>query len=350
MIENGDCRFERRIVDCGATENPQYAVSIANRPSQSSIVNRNRQSSICQIRNHQSPVGNRLICLSDSPLPARAGRPGGAGDHSSDPAGAEERRAVPVADVPAADSVSVGAAAADPQLAAAAAAAGGAGADRRGVRAAVPAARGAAAAAAGGAREVVVLVDRSYSMGYGDRWTRATRRRATRSARVGPADRASVVFFASGAEVALRSTPDRSRLNAAVATGKPGAGATRYGPALKLAGSIASESALPHREVILISDFQRAGWQGAEGVRLPDGVTLTPVRSVADGETANVSVTPVSLQRSTFSEQDRVTVTGGVTNHGRRGGLERRDHARGRRPRRSRPSTSTVEPATARRR
>jgi len=27
-------------------------------------------------------------------------------------------------------------------------------------------------------------------------------------------------------------------------------------------------------------------------------------------------VTPVSLQRSTFSEQDRVTVTGGVTNHG----------------------------------
>ena len=30
-----------------------------------------------------------------------------------------------------------------------------------------------AAAAAGGAREVVVLIDRSYSMGYGDRWTRA---------------------------------------------------------------------------------------------------------------------------------------------------------------------------------
>ena len=60
---------------------------------------------------------------------------------------------------------------------------------------------------------------------------------------------------------------------------KPGAGATRYGPALKLAGSIASESSLPRREVILISDFQRSGWQGAEGVRLPDGVVLTPSRS-----------------------------------------------------------------------
>jgi hypothetical protein len=172
-----------------------------------------------------------------------------------------------------------------------------------------------AAAEAGGPREVIVLVDRSYSMAYGDRWTRAAA--AARSAidGVGAADRASVVFFASGAEVALRSTPDRGRLNAAVATAKPGAGATRYGPALKLAGSIASESALPRREVILISDFQRNGWKGAEGVRLPDGVVLTPV-SISDNSTANLSVTPVAIQRSTFSEQDRVTVTGGVTNHG----------------------------------
>ncbi len=172
-----------------------------------------------------------------------------------------------------------------------------------------------AAAAAGGAREVVVLIDRSYSMGYAGRWGSAVAAARDAIAKVGPADRASIVFFSSGAEVALRSTPDRSRLNAAVSTGKPGAGATRYGPALKLAGSIASESALPNREVVLISDFQRGGWQGAEGVRLPDGVTLTPA-VIGDSNTANVSVTPVSLQRSTFSEQDRVTVTGGVTNHG----------------------------------
>jgi hypothetical protein len=172
-----------------------------------------------------------------------------------------------------------------------------------------------AAGGASGAREVVVLVDRSYSMAYGDRWARATAAARDAIGQVNPSDRASIVLFSSGAEVALRSTPDRGRLNAAVSTSKPGSGATRYGPALKLAGSIASESALPQREVILISDFQRAGWQGAEGVRLPDGVVLTPV-AIGDAETANVSVTPVSLQRSTFSEQDRVTVTGGVTNHG----------------------------------
>ena len=51
--------------------------------------------------------------------------------------------------------------------------------------------------AAGGAREVVILVDRSYSMGYGDRWTRALA--AARGAVDGlnAVDRASIVFFGS---------------------------------------------------------------------------------------------------------------------------------------------------------
>jgi hypothetical protein len=172
-----------------------------------------------------------------------------------------------------------------------------------------------AAAAAGGAREVVVLVDRSYSMAYGDRWTRAVDAARTTIASLGSADRASIVFFATGAEVALRSTGDRERLMAAIATGKTGAGATRYGPALKLAGSILSESPLPRREAVLISDFQKTGWQGADGVRLPDRTMVTPV-SIGGGETANVAVTPVSLQRSAFSGQERIAVTGGVINRG----------------------------------
>ena len=175
----------------------------------------------------------------------------------------------------------------------------------------------AAGAASGGAREVVVLVDRSYSMGYGDRWARAVVGARDAIGTLAPGDRASMVFFASGAEVALRSTSDRGRLAAALAAGTPGSSATRFGPALKLAGSILSESALPRRDVILVSDFQRSGWTGAEGVRLPDGATLTPV-PVGDAEAANLSVTPVSLQRTTFSDQDRVTVTGGVVNHGQR--------------------------------
>src|SRR5829696_3800099 len=59
-------------------------------------------------------------------------------------------------------------------------------------------------AAAGGAREVVILLDRSYSMGYVDRWNRALAAARSTVDGMNPADRASIVFFGSGTDVALR--------------------------------------------------------------------------------------------------------------------------------------------------
>lgn len=172
-----------------------------------------------------------------------------------------------------------------------------------------------AVVAAGGAREIVLLVDRSYSMGYGDRWMRALDAARQAVDGMGPVDRASVVFFGSATDVALRSTSDKGRLYSALAAAELSAGGTHYGPVLKLAGSILSESTLPRREVILVSDFQRVGWRGADGVRLPDGTRLTPV-VIGDADVANLSVTPVAIERSAFASQERVTVTAGVTNHG----------------------------------
>ena len=167
---------------------------------------------------------------------------------------------------------------------------------------------------AAGAREVVVLLDRSYSMGFGDRWERA--RAAAREAvgRLDPGDRASLVLFSSSAEVAVRSTSERAQLVSAVDAASPSAGATRYAPALKVAASILTESTLPRREVVLVSDFQRSGWQGAEDAQLPAGATLTPMLVTGEAVGPNASVTTASLDRSSFSNQERVTVTAGVVN------------------------------------
>ena len=177
-----------------------------------------------------------------------------------------------------------------------------------------------AAATGSGAREVVVLLDQSYSIGYADRWERARAAAYDAINGLGPADRGSVVLFSSGAEIALRSTgaAERERLTSAVAAAKPTDGATRYAPALKVAGSILAESPLPRREVILISDFQRGGWRGEEGARLPDGAKVTPVVIAGGVEAPNASVTAVSLARSTFSSQERVAVTAVVANRGTR--------------------------------
>jgi len=165
-----------------------------------------------------------------------------------------------------------------------------------------------------GAREVVVLLDTSYSMGYGPRWAAAQSAARDVVARLGASDRASIVTFGSGTEILLRNTAEHSALNGAIATAKPGASATRYSPALKVAGSLLAESQLPRREVVLISDFQRSGWRGQEGASLPAGATLTTVPIQAAATRPNLSVTGVSLQRSRFANQERVTVTAGITN------------------------------------
>jgi len=169
-----------------------------------------------------------------------------------------------------------------------------------------------------GAREVVVLLDTSYSMGFGPRWAAAVDAARNAVSGLGPSDRASIVAFGSGTEILLRSTAEHSALNSAIAAAKPGASATRYAPALKVAGSLLAESTLPRREVVLISDFQRSGWRGQEGSALPAGATLTPVAIQGTSDRPNLSVTAVSLQRSRFATQERVTVTAGVTNRSER--------------------------------
>ena len=51
------------------------------------------------------------------------------------------------------------------------------------------------AAATDGSRDVVILLDRSYSMGHGDQWQRAQRAAANAVDTLVPGDRATLVFF-----------------------------------------------------------------------------------------------------------------------------------------------------------
>ncbi len=172
-----------------------------------------------------------------------------------------------------------------------------------------------AAGVAGGARDIVVLLDRSFSMGYADTWTRAQAAARQVIDQLRPDDRASLILFGGDVQVVTRSSNDRASLAAAIQAAQPGPGATRYGAALKLAGSLLAGSTMPRREVVLVSDFQRAGWEPDQTLRLPSGVTLTPVSVRAD-EIANLAATPVTVQREMFSGRERVVITAGVLNRG----------------------------------
>ena len=97
----------------------------------------------------------------------------------------------------------------------------------------------------------------------------AATRRARWSAGSARDDRATLVLFARNAEENMRATSIGARLEAAIDAAKVGSGATRYGPALKLAQSILSQSPLKRREAVLISDFQKSRLGRRRGRALP---------------------------------------------------------------------------------
>ena len=172
-----------------------------------------------------------------------------------------------------------------------------------------------ALASGSGPREVVILLDRSYSMSYGDRWTRA--QAAARQAVQGltATDHATLILFGTSAQVEVRASADLSRVTAAIDGARLSAEATRYAPALKLAQRVLAESTLPTREVVLVSDFQRSGWVRDENLRLPEGTVFKAV-PITDPRTANLTVSSVLPQRALFSGQERVTVAAGIINRG----------------------------------
>ncbi|HEY9449165.1 MAG TPA: BatA domain-containing protein [Gemmatimonadaceae bacterium] len=168
-------------------------------------------------------------------------------------------------------------------------------------------------AALGEARDIVILLDRSYSMEYGDRWRRAVTAARGVVQRMSGDDRGAVVYFDGAASAAGDLTSDKATLLAAIDSVRPTAGATRYDAAFRLAGSILGDTARTRREVVLISDYQRSGWGGRELPSLPAGATLTQV-NLGDSVTANVAVTHVEVRHPASDAAQRVVIAARLAN------------------------------------
>jgi hypothetical protein len=171
----------------------------------------------------------------------------------------------------------------------------------------------ASASSAVGPREVVLLVDNSYSMGYEDRLSRAKAEASGRIQSLSGDDRASLIVFSDRAEVLNQLTSDKETLEAAVSGIALSARATSFGPALKLAKRVLDESESSRKEVVLLTDFQRLGFEDEDDdVWLPAGTTLTPV-DLSSAETENLALTSVSLERDEASGRERLTASARVT-------------------------------------
>jgi aerotolerance regulator-like protein/VWA domain-containing protein len=164
-----------------------------------------------------------------------------------------------------------------------------------------------------GALDRVILLDRSYSMGYVGRWEAALAAAREATNGIGSADRATLVLFDERADAIRSQDGDVTAIRSALNEAKPGSRATSYAPAFRQALSTLQSSERPRREVVLISDLQRSGWSTREAMELPDGTQLRVV-DVGVENADNFGVAGVNFARAAYAGSERITATARIVN------------------------------------
>jgi hypothetical protein len=143
------------------------------------------------------------------------------------------------------------------------------------------------AGASGSSTIRIVAIDRSFSMGAPGRFAHALElaRRAVDEAV--PGERLAIVAFDDRADAIAPPGPAAAG-RAALAGLEPGFGATRYEAVFAKAAEIAGGDS---GRLILVTDLQRAGWEGEHRPVLPAGLALD-VRDVG-APSDNLSITGV---------------------------------------------------------
>ncbi len=168
----------------------------------------------------------------------------------------------------------------------------------------------AEAVAAARARAVVVLLDRSLSMGHRAVWPAALDSAAALVRSLGAKDRVAVVRFDEQTELAQALTTDHATALAAINTTRPTSRGTRYAAGLRAARQALVGVGDP-REIVVITDLQRSGLAGLAGVELPAGTTVRTV-SVAARDRGNLSVLGAEVQRLPSGDRSELLVTARV--------------------------------------
>ncbi len=163
------------------------------------------------------------------------------------------------------------------------------------------------------ARAVVLLLDRSLSMGHSAVWPAAIDSARAILTALRPADRVAVVLFDEEAEVAAPFGNDGAAALAAVRAARPVARGTRYAAGLRAARQLLSTDQAKGRkgEVLVVTDLQRSGLSGLAGLELPAEVSVRAV-PVVPPTRANAAVIGADVQRVAEGDRTRLVVAAQV--------------------------------------
>ena len=141
----------------------------------------------------------------------------------------------------------------------------------------------------------VVAIDRSYSMGAPGLFARALELAREAIDQAASGERIAVIAFDDRAAV-LAPPGGAADAREALEGLAPGFGATRYGPVFQQATDLAAGAA---GRVVIVTDLQRAGWEGEASSTLPAGFSLELKDVVKDEPAArsNVALTAATVDR-----------------------------------------------------
>jgi hypothetical protein len=155
--------------------------------------------------------------------------------------------------------------------------------------------------AAGSSQGIVMLLDNSYSMRYGTNFDRLKTEANKRISAMGVNDRMSLVVFNDNATVLARPTSDKSQLEAAVSTLEPSFGGTRYYEAFSAADRALQQFGNQHKQLVVISDFQRSGWNRSSRESVIGKDVETKMINLAVDNSKNVGIDNVSVDATSFT-------------------------------------------------
>ena len=160
-------------------------------------------------------------------------------------------------------------------------------------------------------QSVVLLLDTSLSMRFGDRFERARAQALEVLDELSAGDEAAVITFA-GATLGVRElTTDLGSLrNYVRELEQPGYDRVRFFPALRLANDMLTQSRHVQRSIVMLSDFQANGLSDSDqGWMLLPGVAFQGI-DVGDERSSNLSLTDVrSPAQLTDSETEYEVLT-----------------------------------------
>ena len=161
-------------------------------------------------------------------------------------------------------------------------------------------------------RAVILMLDRSMSMGHRDVWPAALDSARKVIASLAVNDRLALVLFDDETEVVQPLSTDRSAALDALARARPAHRGTRYPAALRAARQLAAKPGDATPEVVIITDLQRSGVSGVAGLDLPKGLT---VRTIAVGpkSRANANVASVDVHRTVEPLRTMLSVESRIT-------------------------------------